>query len=156
MFNSNMLLSENYRKFTQPSVKVNVEESYFSIATKAIQEMSDCSLEQEKIFLAAVLEAGDSDYLLHESFEQFKANVKKIIDKFLELIKSLAARFLTNMNKIVRSDNYLKNVPVVIFSSLVNDEMRRKGEQLGADAQLSKPEIGQLVEAIDGLVNAGY
>ena len=108
MFNSNMLLSENYRKFTQPSVKVNVEESYFSIATKAIKEMSDCSLEQEKIFLAAVLEAGDSDYLLHESFEQFKENVKKIIDKFLELIKSLAARFLTNMNKIVRSDNYLK------------------------------------------------
>ena len=30
--------------------------------------------------------------------------------------------------------------------------MRRKGEQLGADAQLSKPEIGQLVDAIDRLV----
>jgi len=30
--------------------------------------------------------------------------------------------------------------------------MRRKGEQLGANAQLSKPEIGQLVEAIDGLI----
>ena len=30
--------------------------------------------------------------------------------------------------------------------------MRRKGEELGADAQLTKPEIGSLVEAIDGLV----
>ena len=30
--------------------------------------------------------------------------------------------------------------------------MRRKGESLGADAQLTKPEIGQLVEAIDRLV----
>ena len=48
----------------------------------------------------------------------------------------------------------MKHIPVVIFSSLVNDEMKRKGEQLGADAQLSKPEIGQLVEAIDGLLGA--
>ena len=30
--------------------------------------------------------------------------------------------------------------------------MRIKGEQLGADAQLTKPEIGQLVDAIDKLV----
>ena len=41
---------------------------------------------------------------------------------------------------------------MVLFSSLVNDEMRRKGEALGADAQLSKPEIGNLVKIIDQLV----
>ena len=45
-----------------------------------------------------------------------------------------------------------KAIPLIIFSSLVNDEMRRKGEQLGADAQLTKPEIGQLVDAIDRLI----
>lgn len=56
------------------------------------------------------------------------------------------------LTKLIKTDEELKHLPVVIFSSLVNDEMRRKGEQLGADAQLSKPEIGQLVEAIDGLL----
>lgn len=56
------------------------------------------------------------------------------------------------LTKRIKGDEELKHLPVVIFSSLVNDEMRRKGEQLGADAQLSKPEIGQLVEAIDGLL----
>lgn len=56
------------------------------------------------------------------------------------------------LTKLIKTDEGLKHIPVVIFSSLVNDEMRRKGEQLGADAQLSKPEIGQLVEAIDGLI----
>ena len=30
--------------------------------------------------------------------------------------------------------------------------MKRKGESLGADAQLTKPEIGHLVEAIDKLI----
>lgn len=57
------------------------------------------------------------------------------------------------LTKLIKSDNEMKNIPVVIFSSLVNDEMKRKGEALGADAQLSKPEIGMLVEAIDKLLN---
>ncbi len=56
------------------------------------------------------------------------------------------------LTKLIKSDEELKDIPVVIFSSLVNDEMRKKGEALGADAQLSKPEIGDLVHLIDGLL----
>jgi two-component system chemotaxis response regulator CheV len=56
------------------------------------------------------------------------------------------------LTKLVKSDSQLKDVPVIIFPSLVNDEMRRKGEQLGADAQLAKPEIGNLVREIDKLI----
>ena len=54
--------------------------------------------------------------------------------------------------KLIKSDDKTKDIPVIIFSSLVNDEMRKKGEALGADAQLSKPEIGNLVREIDKLV----
>ena len=57
------------------------------------------------------------------------------------------------LTKLVKSDDTLKSIPLIIFSSLVNEEMRRKGDQLGADAQLTKPEIGQLVEAIDKLID---
>ena len=56
------------------------------------------------------------------------------------------------LTKLIKEDDSLKSIPVVIFSSLVNDEMRRKGEGLGADAQLSKPEIGNLVHLIDDLL----
>lgn len=56
------------------------------------------------------------------------------------------------LTKLVKDSDKLKHIPVVIFSSLVNEEMRRKGEQLGADIQLSKPEIGQLVGALDDLI----
>lgn len=55
--------------------------------------------------------------------------------------------------KLLKDDDRTKHIPVVIFSSLVNEEMRRKGEALGADRQLSKPEIGNLVHAIDELLN---
>ena len=56
------------------------------------------------------------------------------------------------LTKLIKTDDATAHIPVVIFSSLVNDEMRRKGESLGADAQLSKPEIGNLVRIIDQLV----
>ena len=57
------------------------------------------------------------------------------------------------LTKLVKEDDELKNIPLIIFSSLVNDEMRRKGEALGADAQLTKPEIGMLVDTIDQLID---
>lgn len=56
------------------------------------------------------------------------------------------------LTKLIKSNDNLKHIPVIIFSSLVNDEMRVKGESLGADAQLSKPEIGNLVGEIDKLL----
>lgn len=56
------------------------------------------------------------------------------------------------LTKLVKEDDATKDIPVIIFSSLVNDEMKKKGEALGADAQLSKPEIGNLVKVIDELV----
>lgn len=57
------------------------------------------------------------------------------------------------LTKLVKSDEELKSIPLVIFSSLINDEMRLKGQALGADAQLTKPEIGNLVQTIDELID---
>lgn len=56
------------------------------------------------------------------------------------------------LTKLIKTDDKLKHIPVVIFSSLIDDQMRAKGESLGADVQLSKPEIGQLVGEIDKLL----
>lgn len=57
------------------------------------------------------------------------------------------------LTKLVKDDERLRRMPVIIFSSLINEEMRRKGKQLGADEQLSKPEIGRLVEVMDELLD---
>lgn len=56
------------------------------------------------------------------------------------------------LTKLVKDDPRLKKIPVVIFSSLIDDQMRTKGEALGADEQLTKPEIGHLVHVIDSLL----
>ena len=57
------------------------------------------------------------------------------------------------LTKLVKEDEKMRRMPVIIFSSLINEEMRRKGKQLGADEQLSKPEIGRLVEIMDELLD---
>jgi len=54
--------------------------------------------------------------------------------------------------KLVREEAALEDLPIIIFSSLINEEMRRKGAALGATAQLSKPEISNLVTTIDSVI----
>ena len=56
------------------------------------------------------------------------------------------------LTKLIKEGDATKHIPVVIFSSLVNEEMMRKGKALGVDAQISKPEIGNLVHLIDGIL----
>ena len=54
--------------------------------------------------------------------------------------------------KLVRDNERLHEVPFVLFSSLISDEMRLKGESLGASGQISKPEISQLIGLLDNLI----
>ena len=56
------------------------------------------------------------------------------------------------LTKLIKTSPSFKHLPVVIFSSLISEEMRIKGKQLGADEQLSKPEIGHLVNIMDHLL----
>ncbi|WP_444684228.1 chemotaxis protein [Alkalicoccus luteus] len=43
-------------------------------------------------------------------------------------------------------------LPVIIFSSLISTDLFHKGEAVGADAQISKPEINQLIGAVNDLL----
>lgn len=52
----------------------------------------------------------------------------------------------------VKKDIRLRDIPVIIFSSLITQDLFHKGESVGADAQVSKPEIVTLIEDIDRLI----
>ena len=58
------------------------------------------------------------------------------------------------LTKLVKDDPELRHIPLIIFSSLITEEMRVKGKELGADEQMSKPEIGHLVSVMDHLLEA--
>ncbi len=84
------------------------------------------------------------------------------ISKEEDNIKSKAGLIITDiempemdghrLTKLVKEDRRLKEIPVIIFSSLITPEMEIKGKEVGADEQLTKPEIGHLVAVMDQLL----
>ncbi|WHY98978.1 chemotaxis protein [Peribacillus simplex] len=57
-----------------------------------------------------------------------------------------------HLTRRIKESGELTGLPVIIFSSLITDSLRHKGQVVGADAQISKPEIAELIKLIDRLV----
>jgi len=89
---------------------------------------------------------------LNELVEKNGENFNKYAQILITDIEMPQMDGLTLTRKI-KEDEVLKKLPVVIFSSLISDELRHKGESVKADAQLSKPEISELIDTIDRLLN---
>ena len=144
-----------------------------SIQVSDIDKLGDRVERDQSIILAEdsiLLTKMISDSLLRAGYSNLTTfNNGREAWEFLESIRSepdfyrRAALLITDiempemdghrLTKLVKEDEYMKKMPVVIFSSLINEEMRIKGKQLGADEQLSKPEIGRLVEVMDALLD---
>jgi two-component system chemotaxis response regulator CheV len=56
------------------------------------------------------------------------------------------------LTRRLKEHKILKKLPIIIFSSLITDDLLHKGESVGADAQMSKPEIENLVALIDKIL----
>ena len=57
--------------------------------------------------------------------------------------------------KKIKDDSVLRQVKVIMFSSLINEQMARKCDQVGADGYATKPQIPYLVEMMDKLLGIG-
>ncbi len=49
-----------------------------------------------------------------------------------------------SLTKRIKEDSELRRLPVILFSSLISDKLRHKGEAVGADDQITKPQINHL------------
>ena len=54
--------------------------------------------------------------------------------------------------RTIKKELQLETVPVVLFSSLINEQMIFKCREVGADAYLTKPRVDELVEVMDRLL----
>lgn len=57
-----------------------------------------------------------------------------------------------HLTKVIKDSEVMKQLPVIIFSSLITNELFHKGEAVGANAQVSKPDIQELIGLVDKLV----
>ena len=56
------------------------------------------------------------------------------------------------LTRKIKEHKRLRTLPVIIFSSLITDDLKHKGLSVKADAQMSKPEVENLVGVIDKLI----
>ena len=57
-----------------------------------------------------------------------------------------------NLCRKIKEDPELKQIPVILFSSLITDKQLHKGEAVGADDQISKPDVSQLAMRAKALI----
>jgi two-component system chemotaxis response regulator CheV len=57
-----------------------------------------------------------------------------------------------NLTKRIKDDPAMKHLPVLLFSSLITEKLRHKGLSVGADDQISKPEVTQLAKRALALI----
>uniref|UniRef100_I2PY71 Chemotaxis signal transduction protein n=1 Tax=Desulfovibrio sp. U5L TaxID=596152 RepID=I2PY71_9BACT len=58
------------------------------------------------------------------------------------------------LTRAIREDPRLATLPVILFSSLITDDLRHKGESVGADGQISKPQFVNLAALAISLIEA--
>ncbi len=57
------------------------------------------------------------------------------------------------LTKLIKDDKVLRRIPVVLFSSLINEQMIAKGKSVGADGQFSKPQIKELISFLVNILS---
>jgi two-component system chemotaxis response regulator CheV len=58
-----------------------------------------------------------------------------------------------HLTRRIKESPQLRSTPVILFSSLISADNRKKGEQVGADLQIAKPELAEMVKLIDRAVS---
>ncbi|HEM1309336.1 TPA: chemotaxis protein CheV [Listeria monocytogenes] len=134
--------------------KVNREEKTIFIAedSQMLRQMLEDTLHEAGYtnlqFFANGREAQEHIFkLLKEQKEQTFENVNLLITD-IEM-PQMDGHHLT---KVIKEDEIGRELPVVIFSSLITEDLEHKGAGVGADAQVSKPNIHQLINILDELV----
>ncbi|MEK6642933.1 MAG: chemotaxis protein [Planctomycetota bacterium] len=57
-----------------------------------------------------------------------------------------------HLTKRIKEDPRLKDLPVIVFSSLVSDDNLKKCKAVGATRQLTRPQLPSLVETVDDIL----
>ncbi|WP_409294552.1 chemotaxis protein [Peribacillus sp. SCS-26] len=114
-----------------------------------------------KLIEGTLLEAGIQQVKFFENgsdtlayLEALENDGKKIEDEVDLLITDIEMPKMDGLHltRRIKTSEAFNKLPVIIFSSLITEDLRHKGKMVGADAQVSKPEIGRLIEYMDELI----
>jgi len=114
------------------------------------------------LLLGTLHTAGYPNVILTESGQDAWNTIERLMKNSDEPIENKVQLVITDiempqmdghhLTKRIKEHEKLKHLPVIIFSSLINEEMRLKGISIGANGQVSKPEIAMLIDLVDKFI----
>jgi len=124
--------------------------------------LSDDSPLIRKLLLDALTKAGFSNLKFFDDGKQAWDYFENLVDEKKEDFAKEVDILITDiempqmdghtLTRKIKEHPLLRSLPVIIFSSLITETLKHKGDSVKADAQLSKPEVDVLVDVIDKLL----
>ncbi|ONI47833.1 hypothetical protein AN644_03715 [Candidatus Epulonipiscium fishelsonii] len=117
--------------------------------SRAIRELLKCSLEEGGYHNIKIFENGKQaqDYIFavkEELEENFEREMQLVItDVEMPILDGYT------LTRSIKEDPILNSLPVIIFSSLITEQLYHKGKAIGADMQISKPSMKELVDVVN-------
>lgn len=121
--------------------------------SETIRKMIHAKLQKAGFEITDFKDGEDAWIRMKEIFSEVRAGKK--INDFVDLIITdveMPKMDGYTLTKNIRSCEEAKNIPIIIFSSIINQDIMHKGDSVGATKQLSKPQIGDLIEIIKQLI----
>jgi two-component system chemotaxis response regulator CheV len=135
--------------FSMPSAIAS--EAYNALVcddSPTIRAMLDQSLEQAN-FCHTIVHNGQEAQNTLKNIKMMASQQNRPVKDFVEIVISDIEMPLMDgftLAKWIREDPDLKDLPIILYSSIITKELRHKGDSVGADEQISKPDLHLLPE----------
>jgi two-component system chemotaxis response regulator CheV len=119
-----------------------------------IREMLKDLLEKAGFTVESVKNGREAWDRLGEIKSRAEAEGRSVEDFFQVVVTDIEMPAMDghNLTRRIKEDPVLKRLPVILFSSLITDKLRHKGVAVGADEQISKPEVSTLARRAKELI----
>ena len=139
-------------RLTRPDAVVGNKRIVVADDSKFLNKMITDSLEHIGFYNIQSFSNGQDawDYV-----QSYRDSGDKITDDIAAVISDIEMPKMDGhrLTKLTKDDAVLKDIPVILFSSLINEQMIAKGKSVGADAQFSKPQIKDLINYLVNLLS---
>ncbi|PRX27685.1 two-component system chemotaxis response regulator CheV [Orenia metallireducens] len=162
----NFLDFESILTNIQPSMVMNTNNYKINSTLKEQREnitlaIADDSPTIREILKKTLYEAGYEDLKIFNDGQQLLDYLYELKDKGA-IVSNYIQGIITDIEmpemdghtlvKHIKNDKTLREIPTLIFSSLITGDLRHKGDAVGVDEQISKPEIEKLINILDDLI----
>ena len=106
-------------------------------------------------FEVNMVDNGEEAYTFLTKLKQKADTENRSISEYLDIVISDIEMPLLDgftLTKRIKQDPELQILPVILYSSIITDELRHKGESVKADYQVSKPDMNKMAEMAINLI----